>query len=111
MTIKSSRIIEDAPQHDGRRHVVELHVAVDGRRFKVRYTAEEGAFIRARLEPSAAKLERSITRSEQKAADNVVKDRDQADALLRVSDADLKLILVGGRDFDDHKREIEGKGS
>lgn len=91
--IVSSEIISDVRQIDGRRSVVERHVSDDGKEVIVSYMAEARADARLEMLVRSAQIDEDIVDQEAIRQSERTLDRERAQAMLALRDADIQAIL------------------
>lgn len=107
MAIKSSEIIEDHVQIDGRRWITERHVADDGTEFRVVYMAESKADVSVMLPIRAAQIEQAIADKAAEKQATALAEKERAVELLKLADDSIgKILMVPSEKVADEKTKL-----
>jgi hypothetical protein len=108
MPIKSSTIVEDSPQIDGRRYIREVHTDDVGVEHHVTYLAESKEDVEAILPIRVSQIDEQIAEKQVIEQALIVAEKERAVELLKLGDESIaKILMVSGDAVAEEKVKLE----
>lgn len=107
MAVTKSQIIDDAPQHDGRRWITERHYLDDGTYEDVTYIAGAKDNVVEMLPIRAAQIEERKAVEQQSKDEQATAEKKRVSVLLTLEDQDLAdVLMVPVEKIEDEKGKL-----